>query len=178
MPHPNALWLGAFQGRELKKYCYIIHVMKYFSRYSSILLGQCFGLSCWRPGFNSPVRQFSNLTFSPSSPSPPVIITKQSSLDQQLLKQGSTGVRTSRPVRKSSKFSKSGLSGNRKFSFPDAKLLKIEKRKSIFFAYLYGKIFKIISPDSVQSGRTCPANLGVQSCPVRKLICPVRLSPK
>ena len=36
---------------------------------------------------------------------------------------------------------------------------------------------KNINPDSVQSGRTCPANLGVRSCPVRKLICPVRLSP-
>ena len=38
-------------------------------------------------------------------------------------------------------------------------------------------MFRIISPDSVPSGRTCPANLGVRSCPVRKLICPVRLSP-
>ena len=34
-----------------------------------------------------------------------------------------------------------------------------------------------ISPDSVRSGRTCLANLGVRSCPVRKLICPVRWSP-
>ena len=33
------------------------------------------------------------------------------------------------------------------------------------------------SPDLVRSGRTCPANLGVRSCPVRKLICPVRSSP-
>ena len=32
--------------------------------------------------------------------------------------------------------------------------------------------------DSVQSGRTCLANLGVRSFPVRKLICPVRQSPK
>ena len=39
MPHPNALWLGAFQGRELKKYCYIIFVMKYFSKFLTILLG-------------------------------------------------------------------------------------------------------------------------------------------
>ena len=38
-------------------------------------------------------------------------------------------------------------------------------------------MFRNISPDSVRSGRTCPANLGVQSCLVRKLICPVRLSP-
>ena len=43
--------------------------------------------------------------------------------------------------------------------------------------YLVGKMFKNISPDSVRSGRTCPVNLGVPSCPVRKLICPVRLSP-
>ena len=27
MPHPNAGWLGAFQGRELTKYCYIIFVV-------------------------------------------------------------------------------------------------------------------------------------------------------
>ena len=33
------------------------------------------------------------------------------------------------------------------------------------------------SPDLVQSGRTCPANLVVWSCPVRKLIYPVRSSP-
>ena len=44
--------------------------------------------------------------------------------------------------------------------------------------YLVGKMFKNISPDSVRSGRTCPANLVVQSCPVRKLICPVRSSSK
>jgi hypothetical protein len=43
--------------------------------------------------------------------------------------------------------------------------------------YLVGKMLKSISPDSVRSGRTCPANLGVRSCPVRKLICPVRSSP-
>jgi hypothetical protein len=39
MPHPNARWLGAFQGRELKKYCYIIFVMKYFYNFLTILLG-------------------------------------------------------------------------------------------------------------------------------------------
>ena len=44
--------------------------------------------------------------------------------------------------------------------------------------YLIGKMFKDISPDSVQSGMTRPANLGVRSCPVKKLICPVRFSPK
>ena len=38
-------------------------------------------------------------------------------------------------------------------------------------------MFKNVSPDLVRSGRTCPENLGVWSCPVRKLICPVRLSP-
>ena len=41
--------------------------------------------------------------------------------------------------------------------------------------YLVGEMFKNISPDSVQSGS--PANLSVRSCPVRKLICPVRSSP-
>ena len=38
-------------------------------------------------------------------------------------------------------------------------------------------MFKNVSPDLVRSGRTCPANLGVRSCPVKKLICPVRSSP-
>ena len=44
------------------------------------------------------------------------------------------------------------------------------------FVYLFGRMFKYISPDSVRSGRTCPANLGVWSCPVRKLS-PVLSSP-
>ena len=44
--------------------------------------------------------------------------------------------------------------------------------------YLVAKIFENISPDSVRFGRTCPANLAVRSCPVRKLICPVWLSPR
>ena len=44
MPHPNAWWEGAFQvayfqGRELKKYCYMIFVMKYFYNFLTILLG-------------------------------------------------------------------------------------------------------------------------------------------
>ena len=46
--------------------------------------------------------------------------------------------RTSRPVRKSGKFSKSGLSGNWTFSLPDARLLtllKIEKKKSKFYFF-------------------------------------------
>ena len=34
-----------------------------------------------------------------------------------------------------------------------------------------------MSLDLVWSGRTCLANLGVRSCLVRKLICPVRSSP-
>ena len=38
-------------------------------------------------------------------------------------------------------------------------------------------MFKNISPDLVWSDRICPANLGVRSCPVGKLICPVRSSP-
>ena len=47
----------------------------------------------------------------------------------------------------------------------------------IFLVFLCSKMFKNVSPDLVRSGRTCPANLGVRSCPVRKLICPVRSSP-
>ena len=48
----------------------------------------------------------------------------------------------------------------------------------IYKPYLLSKMFNNISLDSVRSGRTCPANLGVRSCPVRKLRCPVRSSPK
>ena len=44
--------------------------------------------------------------------------------------------RTSRPVRKSTKFSKSGLSGNRMFSFLDAGLLMLLKEKKIYFEFL------------------------------------------
>ena len=45
--------------------------------------------------------------------------------------------------------------------------------------YLVGKMFKNIGPETVRSGRTCPANLGVRSgILMRKLICPVRSSPK
>ena len=43
--------------------------------------------------------------------------------------------------------------------------------------YLIGKFFENISQDSVRSGKTCPAKLGVRSCPVGKLICPVRSGP-
>ena len=35
-------------------------------------------------------------------------------------------------------------------------------------------MYKNISPDSVLCGRTCPANLGVRSYPVLKLICPIK----
>ena len=42
------------------------------------------------------------------------------------------------------------------------------------FCYLVCKMFKNVSPDLV---RTCPANSGVRSWLVRKLIRPVRLSP-
>ena len=54
--------------------------------------------------------------------------------------------RTSRPVRKSGKFSKSRLSGNRTFSFPDAgllTLLKIEEKiqKTNFFQKKNFKFF-------------------------------------
>ena len=38
MPHPNTWWLGAFQGRELKKFCNIIFVIKYFYKLVSIIL--------------------------------------------------------------------------------------------------------------------------------------------
>jgi hypothetical protein len=44
-----------------------------------------------------------------------------------LAKYGVGIYRTSRPVRKSGKFSKSGMSGNRTFSFPDAGLLTLLK---------------------------------------------------
>ena len=41
--------------------------------------------------------------------------------------------------------------------------------------YLVGKMFKNVSPDSVNSGPVW--QICVRYCPVRKLICPVRLSP-
>ena len=70
----------------------------------------------------------------------------------------------SRPVRKSGKFSKSGLSGNRTFSFPDAGLLKllkieekIQKKKFQIFFFKFFFVYFQIHPN--------------------KLICPVRLSP-
>jgi hypothetical protein len=58
--------------------------------------------------------------------------------------------RTSYPVRKYGKFSKSGLSGNRTFSFPDTGLLTLKKYieknpkngfsriSRFFFVYLFG----------------------------------------
>ena len=39
MPLPNALWPGVFQGRELKKYCYIRYLMKHLHLSLSIPLG-------------------------------------------------------------------------------------------------------------------------------------------
>ena len=36
---------------------------------------------------------------------------------------------------------------------------------------------KNISPDSVRSGRTCPANLGVRSCLVRKVLSSPKIYP-
>ena len=80
------------------------------------------------------------------------------------------------------------------------KIQKIQKQIQDFFVYLFGlgtfdtkfvsrnwelwelitctwrvKCLKIyISLDSVQSGRTCQANLGVWFCSVRKLICPFK----
>ena len=57
--------------------------------------------------------------------------------------------RTSRPVRKSGKFTKSGLSENRTFSFLDTRLLtllKIERKKIYFFQMFFFNswIFKYI----------------------------------
>ena len=43
--------------------------------------GQCSRLSHWRTGFNSPARQIFKSTIFPFSLSPPVAITKPSSLD-------------------------------------------------------------------------------------------------
>ena len=89
---------------------------------------------------------------------------------------------TSRLVWKPGKFAKSGL--------PETERLFIWSRNFWYLICvkgpylmkmdnlnLVGKMFENISPDSVRSGRTCQANLGVRSCPVGKLICPVRSSP-
>ena len=71
---------------------------------------------------------------------------------------------SSRPVRKSGKLSKSGLSGNQTFSFNFFfQHFSFKKFFQIFFVSLFVKMFRNTIPDSVQSGRTCPANLGVQS---------------
>ena len=50
MPNPNAWWIVAFQGRELKKYCYIIFVMKYFYNFSTTLLGIGVSALAFYPG--------------------------------------------------------------------------------------------------------------------------------
>ena len=48
----------------------------------------------------------------------------------------------------------------------------------MFNPYMLGKMFKNLSLDSVRSGgKTCPVNLGVRYCPVKKLICPVSSEP-
>ena len=83
MPYPNASWLGAL-GERIDKilqhnicneiFLQIINNPPWYS-------GQCSCLSRWRPGFNSLARQIFKLAFSPSSPLPPVAITKPSSLD-------------------------------------------------------------------------------------------------
>ena len=81
MPHPNAWWLGSFQGRDLKKYCYLIFVMKYFNKFLTILLGIVVSALAFHAEGSGPIPQIGKLTFSPSSPSPPVAITKPSSLN-------------------------------------------------------------------------------------------------
>jgi hypothetical protein len=63
----------------LKKYCYIIHLMKYFYNVLSILFGIVFSALAFHaegPGSIPPAGQIFKLIFSPSSPSPPVAITK------------------------------------------------------------------------------------------------------
>ena len=53
-------------------------------------------------------------------------------------------------------------------------LLTIKLTSQTWTWYVLGKI---IGPDLVRSGRTCPANFGVRSCPGWTLKCPVRLRP-
>jgi hypothetical protein len=69
MPHLNARWLGAFQGRELKKYCYIIFVMKYYSIFLLILLGIVVSALVFHAGGPGSIprlaRQILHLPFSP-----------------------------------------------------------------------------------------------------------------
>ena len=112
--------------------------------------------------------------------------------------------RTSRPVWKSGKFSKSGLSGNRTFSFPHARLLtllKIGKKNPKMFWIFFQNFFSILfqnffSKFSFQhffsnflfkfffvyffglgTFDTKFVSRDLLLCPVRKLICPVRSSP-
>ena len=63
--------------------------------------------------------------------------------------------------------------------FVSNSLNKPRSKKSVASGFFFqnffdGKMFENISPDTVRSGRTCPANLGVRFFLVRKLICPVR----
>ena len=55
--------------------------------------------------------------------------------------------------------------------YPVAYLMRIDNPN------LVGKMFEYVYQDSVRSDSTCLANLGVWSCLVSKLICPVWLSP-
>ena len=50
-------------------------------------------------------------------------------------------------------------------------------RDLIIWELIIHTCVKNVSLVPVQSVRTCPANFGVRSCPIRKLICPVRFSP-
>ena len=65
-------------GRRVTEYALTFRLSFYGN---SLAIGQCSRLSRWRLGFNSLARQIFKLTFSPSPPSPPVAITKPSSLD-------------------------------------------------------------------------------------------------
>ena len=64
------------------------------------------------------------------------------------------------------------------FMFPDWICLSIFYTKYVYWELILWEVISPVkclrnrSPDSVRS-----ANLGVRSCPVRKLICPVRSSP-
>ena len=69
--------------------------------------------------------------------------------------------RTSRPVRKSGKFSKSGLSRNRTFSFPDARLLTLSKTEKKNLDFL--SIFK--SPVSGKENVQFPDSPGFDNLP-------------
>ena len=89
--------------------------------------------------------------------------------------------RTSRPVRNSGIFSKSGLSEKLDILLPGCQTFhtsKNRKKCQIFFSNFFGCLFGLEAiPDSVPSCRISQANLDVWACPARKLICPVWSSP-